>query len=477
MPSRSTGGQTAAFGLFALAVAAAFGLLFATPASPLDQESWDETAPNLAGTPGSGGTVPTIPGMSATILAGPSPGSTPKPPPTPKPTATPVPTPDPKKLTKEDYACQKIQQAAKDLNDAIETKRKLGLPLPFGIELPGEQQYRDAYDKAVAELKASNPKATAKELDEAGKKAGREAVEDAIKNGEIVDPNTGETYGDVYRREWEGVNRGKPVPPPGASSVPPGASQYMKDCAAAGVPLPPPWGDPRWVNQGELPDKNNFAGGDKRYTEVWTTKTPGGICYALPRRKDNASDPIELLGQICQSSATGKACFWDNVGLDGKRVTGDKTNGVDPSKLQGGDKLEENCTACHRGDNVFIIHPGTPLDQPGSNPCTGGGKSPTEQNTSKPYQPIGRPGRGPGDDGGFKNDPRTTPLPSGQGNGCTSCHTIPPVTQRYCGLIRGFVESGEMPPGGGLDENEKKDVEALKAECNKLAKKESDKWK
>lgn len=440
--------------LLVLAVPLALGL-FTSPTDAQFEDSWEEKAQ-----PADGSNSPTPGGGS------PTPGAAPEPTKPPPPVPTPIPTPDPKKLSRDDYACQKLKLKENELVAAIENKRQGPNP-SSSPALPGEKEYEAAYNAAVDELKKDpnkKPPATDKELDEAGKKAGREAVEKALQGGTIVDPNTGESYGDVYRREWDGSKRGTPVPPP-SDKVPPGASQYMKDCAAAGVPLPPPWGDPRWVNQGELPDKNNFAGGTNRYTEVWVSRSPAGICYALPRRVANDKDPIQLLGQICQSTATGKACFWDNIGLDGKRIEGSATNGLDPSKLQGGDKLEENCTNCHRGDNVFIIHPGTPLEQPGSNPC-GGGASPADQNSGKPYKPLGRPSKA--GDGGFQNPPRTTPLPSGQGNGCTMCHSIPTPTKEYCGLLKAFVERGEMPPGGKPDADEQKDIDQLKKDCNKL---------
>src|SRR5262249_33623714 len=126
-------------------------------------------------------------------------------------------------------------------------------------------------------------------------------------------------------------------------------SAYMKECEEKDVPLPPKWGDPAWRKlKRDLPAAESFDTGNSTYvkTEVWVFGTDEGPWLALPRI---GKDGIELLGMICQGK-TGYACFWDNIPLGGTvkdRIKGDKTKGMDPAKLQGGDELAEPCDECH----------------------------------------------------------------------------------------------------------------------------------
>lgn len=134
---------------------------------------------------------------------------------------------------------------------------------------------------------------------------------------------------------------------------------YIQDCMTNNVPIPPDWPDARWVGHGRLNTTFvNVPNGVS--TEVFTYESPGdqGRCYALPRK--NAEGGYEALGVICQSKETGKACFWDNIDALGIPITGqDITFKI--ADVQNGYSLGENCTNCHRGRNVFMIHPETPL--------------------------------------------------------------------------------------------------------------------
>ncbi len=258
---------------------------------------------------------------------------------------------------------------AKDLADKIEAKPTNGDTTVY----PGEDVYNAALKQAKADGKS----------DADAKAAARKALRDGIVDGTIVDKATGETLADKARREWEGAQRGKPVPPPVKTPLPATATQYMKDCDAAGVPLPPKWGDPAWVKKGNL---SKVFASKLPTTEVWVAQSPAGVCYALPRK--DAGGTIKLLGQICQNQTTGKTCFWDNKsptdGSTGLAVT----NGMGPENMAGGDKLKENCTECHRGDNAFIIHPETALELGPNNPCDGGRK-PSDLPSGAKYSPIG----------------------------------------------------------------------------------------
>ena len=68
------------------------------------------------------------------------------------------------------------------------------------------------------------------------------------------------------------------------------------------------------------------------------------------------------MGVFCQSSTTGKACFWDSKDrVTGAAIQGPLDTPMVIANLRNGDTLVENCTDCHRGENVFLVHPGTPL--------------------------------------------------------------------------------------------------------------------
>ena len=253
-----------------------------------------------------------------------------------------------------------------------------------------------------------------------------------------------------------------PPPPAGAPAAPAGAAPtaYMTECEKKGVPLPPPWEDPGWKKAGELPKDKIFAAPSLPTAEVWVFKTPLGICYALPRK--DAKGEIQALGIICQGEESGAACFWDNIRADGTKITGAATAGMKVNDMQGGDVLKENCTGCHRGENVFIIHPGTPLQQTADS--TGANKDPGDPNgkptqpLKKPYKPIGQPGWG--------NEPSDLTL---EADGCAFCHELPKLTPEYCRILKQSVGKTMPPPDGKkTDPSFDKDIKKLKDACNKL---------
>lgn len=142
------------------------------------------------------------------------------------------------------------------------------------------------------------------------------------------------------------------------------STTYMTRCRSAGVPIPPDWAETgtAWVNQGAL-GTNILATG--RYAGVYTyhDRTVRGACVALPR------DPLmpgatAAAGIICQSATTGAACFWDNIsragGMAGTRIDWRGGGTLRIAELQDGDILSENCTACHTGNNVYLVSPDDP---------------------------------------------------------------------------------------------------------------------
>lgn len=157
---------------------------------------------------------------------------------------------------------------------------------------------------------------------------------------------------------------------------------YWNECAAAGVPNPPPLASNSWVRQGAACANdnqcygggacvsgkcslapNNVGGLSEVFT--YTSASPAGLCIALPRRTNKASQTFYLYGIICQGTTTSRSCFWDNksgaaIGIN-EQVTIPTS-----AKIVGGAALATNgqgvCTSCHAGENAFIIHPRTALD-------------------------------------------------------------------------------------------------------------------
>jgi hypothetical protein len=144
-----------------------------------------------------------------------------------------------------------------------------------------------------------------------------------------------------------------------------GGQAYIDECNALGVPTPPTWGSSEWRYRGNL--SVDFIGGGS-VGEVYTYKStaPEGTCIALPRSNGNT---IGLLGIICLGKASSVACFWDNQrGSPGVNYDIPKGTIVPISQFLGGGDLEDGtggeCSACHAGENPYIIHPGTSLGLP-----------------------------------------------------------------------------------------------------------------
>jgi hypothetical protein len=224
-------------------------------------------------------------------------------------------------------------------------------------------------------------------------------------------------------------------------------SAYIADCKTAGVPIPPNWPDSAWKDRGALPPEYTFASFPGTVTsEVFTYEASdgGGICYALPRKSGQGS--IEALGVICQAKQSGKACFFDNLDPAGNRITG-STITMDFSKIQNGYVLGENCTTCHRGFNVYMIHPKTPLGAIAS------------RNPLMRYSPIGQQT--------WDNPPAMAEQGSGA---CAECHEIAAPNAAYCGFLKkGANKTMPSPsaPAGWDNPNDeyKAHIDFLKTQC------------
>ena len=149
---------------------------------------------------------------------------------------------------------------------------------------------------------------------------------------------------------------------------------YVATCRAEGVPTPPDWADDPtstgWTLSGVIETDFVKRGTATAWYKISTDSTTPGLCIALPRIQDGA-DPdtgeprqyIDLLGIICQGKNSGKVCFWDNQEdfylpmNETKKITEDF---VSPDEIEA--TTVDRCTVCHRGENAYIIHPGTALD-------------------------------------------------------------------------------------------------------------------
>lgn len=232
--------------------------------------------------------------------------------------------------------------------------------------------------------------------------------------------------------------------------IPRDSHDYIQQCRDADVPIPPDWGSGDWQFIGE--QDRTFIG-TSMTTEVWAYKSPhsDGTCIALPRVTSDES--IQLLGIICQSTATGKACFWDNVDKStGLRITGADAENMKITDLQNGNLLAENCTQCHRGENVFLIHPGETIDLRSEG---------YELVPDIRYQPVST-------QAAWQNPSPHTELGDGA---CASCHEIPALTPSYCNSVLSQAARMTMPdtlsPAGwpAVAGFYQAHLEALQADC------------
>lgn len=142
-----------------------------------------------------------------------------------------------------------------------------------------------------------------------------------------------------------------------------GGEAYVRECRAAGVPVPNAMFSSEWDSDrrgkafaGEfLPERV------VKQAELWsfTSTSPAGVCLALPRypNASGVSNQATPLGIICLGTQSNKACFFDNP--RGREFT--RNVEVSINEFRGGADLVANaqgeCTDCHAGENPFIVHP------------------------------------------------------------------------------------------------------------------------
>ena len=244
-------------------------------------------------------------------------------------------------------------------------------------------------------------------------------------------------------------------------------SAYAAQCAAAGVPFPPPWGSlnaglpgagKAWTYSGR--STGSFI--DFPDSEIYwaATTSPAGLC--LINGHGDFSDAQEF-DVICQGT-NGKACFWAGTQLPAGGSNGNppvhNTSILGASwTSSGGVTIQDgfsigSCTNCHAGQNAFIAHnaTGAALNLLGVAPNW----MPTTW-----YSPVGAAyplaqNEGP--------DPLADFPPSTSSPACTSCHTkggppgpFPRLSGAlgnegaYCGILEQVASlpssQGGMPPG------------------------------
>jgi hypothetical protein len=216
---------------------------------------------------------------------------------------------------------------------------------------------------------------------------------------------------------------------------------YMDECRNAGVPIPPDWGSSQWQSKGLL--STDFIGSAVIPAEVFIAQSasPFGVSIALPRYTTSTMQTIDLLGIISLGKASGKACFWDN-GENGGHFDIPTGTIVPLSQFTGGAALfggtSDRCTACHAGENPFIMHPNTPLGLPNL--------AGLPLFADQWYQPLVHPN--------WPQNPGPLVGPSGP---CTTCHTaggeggrfpdMSSLMAEYCGTVLLNALNRTMPPG------------------------------
>lgn len=227
-----------------------------------------------------------------------------------------------------------------------------------------------------------------------------------------------------------------------------GGEAYKDECENNSVPSPPSWGSSDWNDVGTLGADEDFIGTTTQgLVHTYKSTAPEGLCIALPRKNGST---IGLLGVICMSKVTGKACFWDNqVGGMSRSLTVGESQPIPGPKFSGGIDLTDpgagQCTSCHAGENPFTIHPNTNLGSPNIPRA--------DLFPDVWYKPIVNPdwaqNAGPGS------------LISG--NNCTNCHTeggqggrFPEISTKirgYCNSVlrKAVGNCGAEPCSDGVD--------------------------
>lgn len=167
----------------------------------------------------------------------------------------------------------------------------------------------------------------------------------------------------------DGMRTQSPVPAQPAIVTVISDGDYTHTCRANGVPIPPDWNpsSAEWERHGNvrtvLLTPDNFEQApvdDTSFTSVWSYASPNvrGACIAIGRNGG-------VFQIICQSAATGHACFWSNDPHSPTAGWNLETAEVRISSLRDPDQGfapgTVPCTECHRGNNAFLYAPDDPI--------------------------------------------------------------------------------------------------------------------
>jgi hypothetical protein len=246
-------------------------------------------------------------------------------------------------------------------------------------------------------------------------------------------------------------------------SIAVGGPEYIRSCAAAGVPIPPPVFSAGWNNRGAI--VNPFLS-PSMTAEVmhYSSSSPEGACIALPRYPAG-SDRASLFGLICIGKQSRNACFWDNP----RGVSFQKNVPVPIDEFVGGVDLVANaqgvCSDCHAGENPYVIHPDNP-------PFAG---------ITPAIMPVGW--HRPLVDASWPQNPGPTSVLDAESSTrrCDSCHRVgsagrfpdaSSLLPGWCGTVFGTAIGGgstnTMPPAGlGPQSDYANHIQAIKNLCDR----------
>lgn len=234
-------------------------------------------------------------------------------------------------------------------------------------------------------------------------------------------------------------------------------AQYIRECANAGVPTPPTWGEEgpgKWNLVGDL-NPNFLGSGNPARIYRFDSQSPEGLCVALPRINGNT---ISLLGVICLGKKSSNACFYDNANV----AVGDK---VPMDQFLSGGNLGDVCSDCHAGENPYVVHPASFLNMAPAN------------HPENWYTPLVRPDwpQNPGPSG-LLGQVAINELPPVRDGSCLSCHEqgnagrFPDIlelnrvmggTSGYCSAVVSNAIGNTMPGGPPYQ----KHINAMRAFC------------
>ena len=110
-----------------------------------------------------------------------------------------------KEESRSTYVNLKLQEEAEGMITSIQVKMELeqsGLQIT-NIILPLEDHYRRASQAAKDSARISNAPLSDEQLDDLGRKAGKQALYKAFASGEVNTSNTYESYPEYYGRDWD----------------------------------------------------------------------------------------------------------------------------------------------------------------------------------------------------------------------------------------------------------------------------------